>query len=58
MQKVSTRQLTDDRRSNSAWTLTLELETTGQQRYGIFSLYRKHSDNPLLIDINNSDFGL
>lgn len=41
-----------DRRSNLAWTLKLELETADQQRCGLFSLYRKHSDTPLLVDIN------
>lgn len=34
------------------WTLTLELETAGNQRCGCFSLYRAAAARPLLVDLN------
>jgi UDP-GlcNAc:undecaprenyl-phosphate/decaprenyl-phosphate GlcNAc-1-phosphate transferase len=34
------------------WSLTLELETADNQRYGCFSLYRLQGDRPLLVDMN------
>lgn len=41
-----------ERRTHSAWTLTLELEAVDKEKCGRFSLYRTHRDNPLLVDIN------
>ena len=34
------------------WSLTLELETADNQRFGSFSLYRTSGDRPLLVDFN------
>lgn len=34
------------------WTLTLDLKTTGGQKLGSFSLHRRCSGSPLLVDIN------
>jgi UDP-GlcNAc:undecaprenyl-phosphate/decaprenyl-phosphate GlcNAc-1-phosphate transferase len=34
------------------WSLTLELETTDNQSFGCFSLYRTRGDRPLLVDFD------
>ena len=42
----------DDHRPTPAWALTLELEATGKQRCGHFSLYCMQGEGPLLVDVN------
>ena len=41
-----------DAAGEAEWTLTLDLKTTSGQRLGSFSLYRRCSGSPLLVDVN------
>jgi UDP-GlcNAc:undecaprenyl-phosphate GlcNAc-1-phosphate transferase len=41
-----------DATGEAEWTLTLDLKKTSGQRLGSFSLYRRCSGSPLLVDVN------